>query len=81
MLSIRQLIQSSPLRQGVRSVNASAVRAMSDGRMFSDEERAKETQYIRKMEAEKIEKAKKEAAAALKKLEEKHQKAKEEQKK
>jgi hypothetical protein len=50
MLSIRQLVQGTTLRQARSVVRVNYLRNMSshgDGRMFSDEEKAKETQYIR----------------------------------
>ncbi|CAM8955065.1 unnamed protein product [Rhodiola kirilowii] len=71
-LTARRLMDST------RGAAPAAARCFSDGRILSEEERAKETVYIQKMERERLEKLKKklekelaEKAAADKKPEQK----------
>ncbi|CAM8958037.1 unnamed protein product [Rhodiola kirilowii] len=52
-LTARRLMDST------RGAAPAAVRCFSDGRILSEEERAKETVYIQKMERERLEKLKK----------------------
>ncbi|XP_055831072.1 uncharacterized protein At2g27730, mitochondrial isoform X2 [Solanum dulcamara] len=65
-MAMRSVVSSSGVRrlmEGGRRSTVSGLRYLSDdkGRIFSEEERAKETVYIKKMERERMEKARKKA--------------------
>ncbi|KAH7841293.1 hypothetical protein Vadar_028010 [Vaccinium darrowii] len=77
-MAMRSFVSRTPVRRLMEGTRISGLRYSSDGRVFSEEERAAENVYIKKMERERMEKLKLKAEKEKAEKEKAEKKAEEE---